>query len=340
MYKLFKASKDASVYAQIPMQNSGLGEILEVGKLYNSLYEKDISRSLIQFDMNEVSKSLAGVSNWKAFLSLKASNSMELPLNYTIYANAVSESWEMGTGTKYDNMTTDGVSWNYRDGEILWQTYGGTWYNESEASQSFVYQYDDIHMDITGIVNMWINGDIENNGLIIRNSLEHESDNIDYGVLKFYSKETNTIYEPKLELAWDDSSYNTGSLSIVTGDIDSDYKLVLNNLKTKYQKDTLVKIRIKGRDAFPLKSFNNKSFAYEQVKALPETIYYQLEDYITGDIIFPFSDYTKVSCDSISNYFDIDLSNIAENRAYRLKFKIVNNNSTTIIDNKFTFEIV
>ena len=339
MYKLFKASKDASVYIQQPTQNSGLDEILEIGKLYNSSYEKDISRALIQFDINAVSQSISGVNGWKAFLNMKASNSTEIPIDYTIYANAVSQSWDMGVGTRFDNVTFEGVSWKYRNSQDMWNTTGGTWYTASAASQSYQYQYDDIHMDVTDIVNLWLSESVDNNGFIIRHSTTAEQDSLNYGILKFYSKETNTIYEPKLELVWDDSIFNTGSLSLVSGSIEDDYKLVITNLKSKYQKDEIIKIRIKGRDAYPLKSFGN-TFAYEQIKALPETTYYQLEDYISGDIIFPFGDYTKVSCDSTSNYFDIDLSTLPERRLYKLKFKIINNDDSIIIDNKLTFEII
>ncbi len=170
-----------------------------------------------------------------------------------------------------------------------------------------------------------IGGGLPNNGLIVHHGLDSENDILDYGVLKFFSKETNTIYEPKLELVWDDQSFITGSLTPVTGSIsDDNYKVVIQNLKNEYPQNQKVKIRVKGRDMFPLKSFGT-TFAYDQTKYLPITTYYQLEDYKTDEIIFPFGDYTKVSCDSTSNYFLMDLSSLPINRTYVLKLKIVEN---------------
>ena len=79
----------------------------------------------------------------------------------------------MGTGTKFDNITSNGISWKYRDGINSWQdnviagtaeftpgttgsanAEGGTWYTGSEASQSFNNEPDDIRIDVTSILNL------------------------------------------------------------------------------------------------------------------------------------------------------------------------------------------
>ncbi len=365
MHKFFTSSYDASIYLQQPDQNTGRDELLEVGKLYYGS-TKDIARALLKFDTNQISSSIAeniGTGSYSVFLNLKSAISEEIPLEYTIYANAVSQSWIMGTGTKFDNITTDGVSWKYRNGVDTWQdnvtagtavyvagttgsanAEGGTWYLSGSASQSYSYEPDDVRMDITNMVKLWIsgsnNGGLPNNGLIVHHSLENEENTLDYGVLKFFSKETNTIYEPKLELVWNDQIFSTGSLLPVTGSAsDDDYKVVVQNLKKQYPQNQKVKVRVKGRDMFPLKSFGT-TFAYDQTKYLPTTTYYQVEDYITGEIIFPFGEYTKVSCDSTSNYFIMDLNTLPINRTYVLKLKIVESGISTIIDDKLIFEIV
>jgi len=354
MHKFYTSSYDASIYLQQPDQNAGRDEILEVGKLYYGTI-KDIYRTLIKFDVSNLETG----SGWKAYLNLKAAKSEEIPLQYTIYANALSSSWSMGTGTKFDNISSDGVSWKYRDGINKWVDYdttggtavftpnttgsanaeGGVWYLSGSASQSFSYESDDVRMDVTNLVTQWISGSVSNNGMIIHHSLDAEDDGLDYGVLKFFSKETNTIYQPKLEIVWDDSSISTGSLSPVTGSAEEGYKVVVTNLKTQYESNTKVKVRVKGRDKYPSKSFGT-TFAYDQSKYLPTTTYYQLEDYITNEVIFPFGNYTKVSCDSTSNYFIMDLSTLPINRTYLLKLKIVEGGISTIIDDKLKFEII
>ena len=271
MHIFYTSSYDASVYLQQPEQNAGRDEILEVGKLYYGGV-KDITRTFIKFNVSNLETG----SGWKAFLNLKSANSEEIPLEYTIYANAVSQSWTMGTGTKFDNVTSDGISWKYRNGIDTWQdnviggtavftpgttgsanAEGGTWYLSGSASQSFNNEPDDVRMDITNIVNLWLSGSFPNNGIVIHHSLNSENDSLDYGLLKFFSKETNTIYQPKLEIVWDDSvgNFNTGSLLPVTGSAEDGYKVVITNLKNEYSSNTKVKIRVKGRDMYPLKSF-------------------------------------------------------------------------------------
>ena len=359
MHKFFTSSYDASIYLQQPEQNTGRDEVLEVGKLYYGS-TMDIARTLIKFDTGSIKSEITsiGTGSWQTYLVLRSANSEELPLEYSIYANAVSQSWAMGTGTKFDNITSNGVSWKYRDGISTWQdntdggsavfaagttgsanAEGGTWFITGSATQSFSNEPDDVRMNVTNIIHQWVSGSLKNNGFIVRHSIDAENDTLDYGVIKFFSKETNTIYEPKLELVWDDSLFATGSLTSVTGSAEDGYKVVLLNLKNEYPQNEKVKIRVKGRDMYPLKSFGT-TFEYDQVKYLPTTTYYQLEDYKTGEIIFPFGDFTKVSCDSTSNYFVMDLSTLPLHRTYKLKIKIVESGISTVIDDKFIFEIV
>jgi hypothetical protein len=360
MHKFFTSSFDASIYLQQPDQNAGRDEMLEVGKLYYGS-TKDIARTLIKFDTGSIKSEITsiGTGSWETYLVLRSANSEEIPLEYSIYANAVSQSWTMGTGTKFDNITSDGVSWKYRNGIATWQdnvtagtavfvagttgsanAEGGTWFITGSATQSFSNEPDDIRMNVTNIMHQWVSGSLKNNGFIIRHSIDAENDELDYGVVKFFSKETGTIYEPKLELVWDDSSFSTGSLTPVTGSAQDEYKVVVSNLKNQYVTNTKVKIRLKGRDMYPLKTFGT-TFSYDQVKYLPSgSTQYQIEDYITEEVIFPFGDYTKVSCDSTSNYFIMDLSTLPINRTYRLKIKIIESGITTIIDDKYIFEIV
>jgi hypothetical protein len=167
---------------------------------------------------------------------------------------------------------------------------------------------------------------------------------LDYGLLKFFSKETNTIYEPKLELVWDDSTFSTGSLLPITGSSSEDAlensKIIVTDLQKQYAQNIKTKIRVKGRDMYPLKSFITDSFAYDQSKYLPTSSYYQIEDYKTNEVIIPFGEYSKLSCDSKSNYFYLETSTYPINRIYRLKLKVEKDDVTKIIDDKLTFEIV
>ena len=114
MYHFVTASKDATIYLQQPTQNTGLDEILEVSKTYYGNL-KDNARSLIKFDTTPLSQSIVSgdVTMSSAHLLLKECDAIEIPLDYTIYAYPVSQSWQMGIGSRFDDITTDGVCWVY-----------------------------------------------------------------------------------------------------------------------------------------------------------------------------------------------------------------------------------
>ena len=331
MYHFLTASKDASIYLQQPTQNTGLDEILEVSKTYYGTL-KDIAHTLIKFETTPLSQSIVSgdITMSSAHLILKECEASEVPIDYTIYAYPVSQSWDMGIGTRFDNISTDGVSWNKRTtSNWLGNGYstgttgsfngrGGTWYTGSVSSQSFSYQSADIEMNVLEPLNSWLSGSIPNEGWILKYDSSLENDTSDYGQLKFFSKETNTIYQPKLRIGWDDSSFSTGSLTELTSD---DIHVTFKRLKTRYKRGSKPEIRVFGREKYPLKTYTNQ-YSYTDVKYLPSTTYYQVKDAITDEVIIPFSDYTKVSCDSNGNYFKLNLINWEYNREYYFEIKV------------------
>ena len=356
-YYFLTASKDATLYLQQPNQNTGLDEILEISKIYYGNI-KDVSHALIKFDLGYVSKSIVDntIGLVEANLILRETQTNEIPLEYTIYANALSGSWQMGTGTRFDNISTQGVTWNYREGDtkIDWldnnfnsfttasinNGVGGTWWTRNGASQSFNYQTSDINMDVKSMLKVWMSGSIPNDGFILKyansdNSNDVESNTEDYGVIKFFSKETHTIYQPKIRIGWDDQSYVTGSLTAL---IAEDIKVGINNLKKEYKLGSTPKIRIFGRELYPLKTFSN-SFEYTTQKYLPTTTYYQIRDYASNDIIIPFSNYSKISCDSNGNYIKLNFSNWEADRTYKIEFMIEQDGGSQYFDDNITFGI-
>ena len=352
-YYFLTASKDASVYLQQPNQNTGLDEILEISKVYYGNI-KDVSHTLLKFDVGYISASISNnsISMSAAELILKETKSEEIPLEYTIYANPISGSWEMGTGTRFDNISTQGVTWNYREGDssLEWLENnfatnttasinnggGGTWYTSYNASQTFSYQTTDINMNVISLLRAFISSSVINDGIILKYSTENESDTADYGILKFFSKETHTIYQPKIRIGWDDSVFSTGSLAALTA---TDIKVGVTNLKKEYKVGTIAKIQIFGRELYPVKTFSD-TFGYSTSKYLPTTTYYQIKDFASNDIIIPFSNYSKVSCDSNGNYIKVNFSNWEANRVYKIEFKIDNNGIVEYFDNDTTFSLV
>jgi len=352
-YYLLTASKDATVYLQQPNQNTGLDEILEISKLYYGNV-KDISHALLKFEVGYLSASISNntIQLDEATLILKETKTEEIPLEYTIFANAISGSWEMGIGTRFDNISTQGVTWNYREGDskLDWLENnfnsftsasqnnggGGTWWTQYEASQSFSYQTADIDMNVKSLLKSWMSGSIKNDGIILRHAFNKEVDTQDYGAIKLFSKETNTIYQPKIRIGWDDQSFITGSLNALTSE---DIKVGVTNLKAEVKVGTMSKIRIFTRELYPIKTFV-KQFAYSTLHYLPATSYYQIKDYTSDDIIIPFSDYSKISCDVNGNYINLNLSNWEADRIYKIEFKVTIDGNTQYFDDDITFRIV
>ena len=351
MYHFVTASKDATIYLQQPTQNTGLDEILEVSKTYYGSL-KDIAHTLIKFETTPLSQSIASgdITMSSAEMILRECESSEIPIDYTIYAYAVTQSWEMGIGTRFDDITTDGVSWNsVRTGQD-WLSLeehsadttgsfngkGGTWFTGSFSTQSFSYQTSDIEMDVKVTLDEWISGSLPNEGFILKYDSSLENDTNDYGQLKFFGKETNTIYQPKLRIGWDDSTFETGSLTELTSD---DIHVTFKRLKARYKVGSSPEIRVFGREKYPLKTYTNL-YAYNDVKFLPSTTYYQVKDIITGEVIIPFSDYTKVSCDSNGNFFKLNLTNWETQRDYYLEIKVERDGVVEYFEDKdLTFTI-
>lgn len=187
-------------------------------------------RTLIKFDSTDISHSIVNnsISSASFYLKLSVCEELELPLDYTVYAFAVSQSWNMGTGYLSDGGSTDGVSWINRDGVSEWMPIsssihsniqltdsasvdgGGTWYSSSICSQSFGYKTTDINMDITSIVNMWLDRSIPNEGIILIASAEVTGTPF---TISYFSENTNTIYSPVLDMGYNSLVYITGSTS-------------------------------------------------------------------------------------------------------------------------------
>ena len=76
------------------------------------------------------------------------------------------------------------------------------------------------------------------------------------------------------------------------------------------------------------------------VKYLPSNTLYSLIDAATDEIIIPYDNiYTKVSCDSTSNFIYMDMTGLMPERYYRLEFKVVDDFLEEYINDKFFFKV-
>ena len=360
MILFYTASKDATIYLQQPYQNTGIDEVLEISKVYYG-DTRDNSRVLIQFDTTEISKSIANgtiaSSSFTASLQLKITKAEELAANFTIEAYPISGSWEMGTGTRFDNLTTNGATWIYRNGDDTttnwyttmngvtasyglgvtgsWDGRGGSWYTGSVVTQSFSYTLEDINLDVTEFVKKWNSGSIGNNGFILKFPNNKELDTIDYGTIKMFSKETNTIYQPKLVITYPETNTSGSLIDITNFAASSSYDVVYRcyspNLKDSYTKGQKVSIKVDARELYPIKQFNS-TFAYQVKYYLPNEAYYAVMDTLTKEFIINYSPNTKVLRGLRNNMINLNFTNWPIGRNYTLFVKSIDTNNEEIFE--------
>ena len=370
MYQLYFAERDTTLYEKFPTQNTGIDQILELTKVASGSKLNDViqanttnTRFLLDFgsQINTLANKISngtippigtGANSSSVFLNIKASVANDLPLSYTIKAFPVSESWNNGNGTHADiPITTNGASWHFRDAQdpgTKWNTGsadsynnlgvfdtsgGGTWITGSgyEASQSFQNENPDIRMDVTDIVQKWVANDIDNNGFIVKRSHIEEINGDILGTLKFFGRESHTIFLPRLEVAYNDVEHSgTGSYAEIASET---YVPYIKNIKPEYRAGEKTKLRIGVRPEYPLKGYVTSSW-YMTNDRLPTSSFYSVSDTVTDEVIIPFDETnkkaTQISCDAQGNYFKLNLDTFLPERFYKISLKIIRDGGSDV----------
>lgn len=229
-----------------------------------------------------------------------------------------------------DSANSIGINWNeltatWDNTYFTWlpvpylKTTGGSWYDNLSGSQYFDYMSNkDINMDVTDIVDAWFSGSIPNNGLILKHPQPIEENTGSFVDLKFFSVDTHTIYPPCIELRWDDSHYYPIGSNYVLND---QFTLTLGNNPGTFKQGSVYKFRTSVRDTYPTRQFTTSS-VYLQAKYLSRDSYWAIQDLKTNEMIVDFDEtYTKLSADSVSNYFTIYMNGLEPERFYRILIK-------------------
>ena len=370
IYKLFP-TKDATIYSKYPNKNTGLDEILDISieDAQNNGYTQ-ANRFLIQFSQTEITDVLTNKvssSLWSASLMAYLAYGDGLNIDTTLEFYPISQSWEMGTG-KYDYAPeyTNGVSWTYRGASdtTAWATSsfspfvtasysssngGGTWYTGSSntnivptvtASQTFSYFDDfDINVDVTNIVKAWTSSLIVNNGIIAKQAVEFINSREYNNTLRYFSRDTHTIYPPQLEIKWRDYTWNTGSsTSTILNTLPA--TIALNENPGVFYPESVNRFRVNARPEYPARTFQTASY-YTINYYLPTSSYYAIKDLDTNEYVINFDNqFTQLSADNQSSYFDLYMNGLQPERYYTILIKTTINGNTLIFDNNYSFKIV
>jgi hypothetical protein len=337
--------QDASLYKETPKLNSGLDEILEAGKPGTG---SNAIRSLLQFDITDISASLASGTlpiSTQFFLKLYIANSVGLEASQTIYTYPVSQSWSEGTGYATDLATnpSDGATWSYRTGVVAGLPWtGSTFYTtlnaiNYEATYTFGYPFTDPVLDISKTVRAWVSGTFANNGVVVKISDNQESNTGSIAHFSFFSQQTHTIYQPKIISSWNSQSFITGSL--LPSDI-TNSSIGLRNLQPTYSPNSIVRVNIGTREKYPPKSFLTASAQYRNTQYLPSTSYYAIIDDETKTRLVDYTEATRISCDSSGSYFYMSTSGLFPTRTYKILLRVITTDIDQVIDTQMPFRII
>lgn len=321
----------------------------------------DIRRSVLQFSDQDINKlkvyaSQAKSGSYAANLKLFLASAQNLNTTYSLDVFPVSQSWCMGTGQFAQvPQSVNGVSWMYTclsgsspawvEDTFYWgnidlpswesasynweyvptagQPYyvgsGGSWYDYIESTQSFDYMSNkDINTDITDIMTEWFSGSIPNYGVIVKHPQAVEENPNAFIDLKFFSVDTHTIYPPTIEFKWDDSYYFPQGGNFALSD---QITVVLANNPGQFTQNEVYKMRIGTRYTYPPRQFTTSS-VYLTNLYLSQNTCWALQDVKTGEMVVDFDEnFTKLSADSVGNYFTLYTSGLEINRYYRLLIK-------------------
>lgn len=238
--------------------NAGQADVLETFSIYGRSLESgsggnatqrsaELARVLIKFPVTNISTDRSnGVVPASGSVSFylrmyNAQHSKTVPKDYKLLVLPVSQSWEEGAGLdleSYKDTTRDkeGSNWMNASGSSsagvgTWDTPGGdyvTGASDPNYVQSFTTGLEDLDVDITGLVEKWISGDISNYGVGVHLSSSYEAyfsssfgvgqpsasvlDNLDgalksYYTKRFFARGSQYFFKrPVIEARWDSST--------------------------------------------------------------------------------------------------------------------------------------
>jgi len=345
IYSIFP-SKDATLYEASSSINTGLDQIIELTKIVSESNAPGLSNTRIAMDFDVPTAFSASIANGTtpisaSYINLYITKAESIPTDYSLVVKELSQTWTMGVGKlNHRPKTEDGVSWDNRSesGSTAWTMKGGTTSSNDEYKQSFSYESADARVNVSSSITELLSNTIY--GFLIQRSGSEEVDNKTYGSLKFFSRDTNTIYTPKMEFCWMDSEFSTGSLTPITS---SEILLYIKNNRFEYKENSRVRFDVRGRDINPQQTYATTSAALENYY-IPSASYYSVMDANTEDTVVPFDDdYTRISCTSTGNHFDLWMDGLQAERTYKIIFKVKDRNyhgQVEYFDNNHLFKVI
>jgi hypothetical protein len=375
IYKIYP-EKDTTLYTEFPSQNTGLDQIIEAST-YISQDAPQVSRYLIKFPTSQITEMYTDkITNgeYKAYLKNFNAVVTGLNLDQKLEFYPASGEWGMGTGRFNDlPKVTNGSSWDWLDysGSTVWPASGfsdyvtasfqstlpggGNWYTGSNlsldpvtASQTFSYaDTKDVFVDVTNTVETWYSYSLDdrngfkNEGFLVKqpSGSEFVNSRANNTIFKFFSIDTHTIYPPQLEFRFNDYIFNTGSSkNTILPQVES-FISVYNNLGTYYS-ESIPRLRFAAMPKYPDRAFLTASL-YTTNYFLPESqSLYAIKDTETNEFVIDFdTEYTRISSDATSSYFDLYCNGLEPERYYTILVKTSISGEVKVFDENIMFKV-
>ncbi len=329
--------QDASIYQQVSQRNTGADEIIEIGK---SREASGSIRGLIQFDTTKFTAPFSS----SFFLNLRIANAERFQRNQTVEFYTVSESWDEGTGFFEQDLVNpqDGASWINRTAVAAWTFGNGTASLGGStaslvATQTFDWKPEDIRIDITGQVRAWITSSV-NEGLLIKIPSVDEGSATVTTNIRFFSRNTHTVYPPTLEAVW-----NTQTMSVAPNCglslAPEENEIFVKNLRPEMASGSTHRIRFGVRGSNIVKSFTNAA-RFQGGFYLSSGSHIGVQDAATNAFIVPFDTGSLLSADNTGSYFDLKIENMYINRTYKILVRSTKPWGTEVVDTGHTFRVV
>ena len=208
--------------------NMGASDISEVFSIYgqSSSSSLEVARILTQFPVTSISSDRAAgtiPASGSVNFVLRMYNAVHgetIPKSYSLNISAISKSWEEGTGLDmegYTDLTYDGTgsNWQRASKSAAWTTAGGDFFSDTSSSfsASFDNGTEDLEVDITTLVEQWLNssgnvlGSKTNYGVIVMLPAGEEGQKRSYYTKRFFARGTEFFFKrPVIEARWDSSN--------------------------------------------------------------------------------------------------------------------------------------
>jgi hypothetical protein len=211
--------------------NMGASDSMEVFSIYAQASTGSLERSriLVHFPIEEIvadraANNIPTAGNVKFYLKLSnAVHPFSTPRNFSLKVQAVSRSWDEGTGMDMEKYLDAGfANWEYAKSGEQWVNQGGDYHSSPVYYQTFEVGNENLNTDITDLVEEWIAGSKENNGIGVMLSGSHESGSVNsFYTKKFFTRGSEFFFKrPWIEAQFDSSKkddrksfYNSSSLA-------------------------------------------------------------------------------------------------------------------------------